>query len=312
MQEKRAAREEAKAIEMKVTLPTFEQCAETYTREHWPTWSKKHRDQWPSSLKRHGYQTIGKLAIPEIKPSHIDELVRPIWVEKRETSKRVSGRIETIISKNADVDEADFRNPAELTSQLREKLPRRPKRVVRHHPVLLYAEAPQFMARLYLSRRRRGVDAPLSDFHGIIGCSTRTEALMFAATKAQDSGYSISFHSSIPRRALTIVKMLFRHPCASMVACERFWLSTLKLSLLSKAASTPLHLAGGPEDEAELHGTQPTPATRSCREFRAYEGPDHELRSGKWGEIVLSIAFGLNDLLRTNPTASPRKQTPAG
>jgi hypothetical protein len=122
---------------------------------------------------------------------------------------------------------------------------------------------------------------------------------VFAATKARDSGYSISFHSSIPRRALTIVKMPFRHPCASTVACERFWLSTLKLSLLSNAASTPLHLAGGPEDEAELHRTQLTPATRSCREFRAHKGPDHELRSGKWGEIVLSIAFDLNDLLRT-------------
>jgi len=42
-------------------------------------------------------------------------------------------------------DDTDFRNPAELTKQLREKLPRRPKRVVRHHPALPYAEAPQFM-----------------------------------------------------------------------------------------------------------------------------------------------------------------------
>jgi hypothetical protein len=33
---------------------------------------------------------------------------------------------------NADVDDKDFRNPAELTKQLREKLPRRLKRVTRH------------------------------------------------------------------------------------------------------------------------------------------------------------------------------------
>jgi integrase len=75
-------------------------------------------------------------------------LLRPIWVEKRETANRVRGRIETIIAKNVDVDDTDFRNPAELTKQLREKLPRRPKRVVRHHPALPYAEAPQFMADL--------------------------------------------------------------------------------------------------------------------------------------------------------------------
>ena len=145
VQEKRAARKEAKAVEVKVPLPTFEQCAETYIREHWSTWSKKHRNQWPSSLKRYACPTIGKLTIPEIKPSHIYELLRPIWVDKRETANRVRGRIETIIAKNVDVDDTDFRNPAELTKQLREKLPRRPKRVVRHHPALPYAEAPQFM-----------------------------------------------------------------------------------------------------------------------------------------------------------------------
>jgi integrase len=148
VQEKRTAREEAKAVEVKIALPTFEECAETYIREHWSSWSKKHRNQWPSSLKRYAYPTIGKLTIPEIKPSQIYELLRPIWVEKRETANRVRGRIETIIAKNVDVDNSDFRNPAELTKQLREKLPKRPKRVVQHHPALPYSEAPQFMANL--------------------------------------------------------------------------------------------------------------------------------------------------------------------
>jgi hypothetical protein len=103
VQEKRAARKEAKAVEVKVPLPTFEQCAETYIREHWSTWSKKHRNRWPSSLKRYACPTIGKLTIPEIKPSHIYELLRPIWVDKRETanvsadgSRRSSQRTSTL------------------------------------------------------------------------------------------------------------------------------------------------------------------------------------------------------------------------
>lgn len=148
VQEKRDARENAKASQIKVSLPIFEECAETYIREHWSIWSKKHRAQWPSSLKRYAYATIGRLTIPEIKPSHIYEFLRPIWVEKRETANRVSGRIETVIAKSVDVDDADFRNPAELTKQLRERLPRRPKRVVRHHPALPYADVLQFMADL--------------------------------------------------------------------------------------------------------------------------------------------------------------------
>ena len=107
VQEKRAARQEAKAVEVKVTLPTFEECAETYIRERWSTWSRKHRNQWPSSLKRYAYPTIGKLTIPEIRPSHIYELLRPIWLEKRETANRVRGRIETIVAKNVDVDDTN-------------------------------------------------------------------------------------------------------------------------------------------------------------------------------------------------------------
>jgi hypothetical protein len=49
-------------------------------------------------------------------------LLKPIWIEKRETANRVRGRIETIIAKNIDVDDTDFRNPAELTKQLRGSL----------------------------------------------------------------------------------------------------------------------------------------------------------------------------------------------
>jgi integrase len=169
VQERRDARENAKATQITVTLPIFEECAETYIREHWSIWSKKHRAQWPSSLKRYAYATIGRLTIPEIKPSHIYELLRPIWVEKRETANRVRGRIETIIAKNVDVDDADFRNPAELTKQLRKKLPKRPKRVVQHHPALPYAEAPQFMVDLSTSG---GIAACMLRFLIFMACRT--------------------------------------------------------------------------------------------------------------------------------------------
>jgi integrase len=148
VEQKRVAREEEKAVEIKAVMPTFEECAEAYISQHWSTWSGKHRNQWPTTLKRYAFPTIGKLTIAEIKPSHIFELLAPIWVEKRETANRVRGRIETIIAKNVDVDDTDFRNPAELTKQLREKLPKRPKRAVQHHPALPYADVARFMTDL--------------------------------------------------------------------------------------------------------------------------------------------------------------------
>ena len=115
VQEKRRAREEQKAAVSAEKARTFEECAQAYIDECWNSWSKKHRNQWPSSLKRYAYPTIGQLKISEIRPSHIYELLKPIWLEKRETANRVRGRIETIIAKNVDVDDNDFRNPAELT-----------------------------------------------------------------------------------------------------------------------------------------------------------------------------------------------------
>lgn len=169
VRERQKAREEAKAVEAKVVLSTFEECAEAYIRANWSTWSEKHRDQWPSSLKRYAYPTIGKLTLPEIKPSHIHDLLKPIWVEKRETANRVRGRIETIIAKNVDIDDADFRNPAELTRQLREKLPKRSKRVVRHHPALPYTEAPAFIKQL---ARASGTAAAMLRFLIFTACRT--------------------------------------------------------------------------------------------------------------------------------------------
>ncbi|MBR1233669.1 phage integrase central domain-containing protein [Bradyrhizobium sp. AUGA SZCCT0182] len=148
VQAKRSAREEAKTLAGVAAAPTFQECADRFIEENWTNWSKKHSAQWPSSLKSYAYPAIGHLKIGEIKPSHIFELLQPIWVEKAETANRVRGRIETVIAKNVDLDDTEFRNPAELTKQLREKLPKRPKRTQRHHPALPYVEAQQFWKEL--------------------------------------------------------------------------------------------------------------------------------------------------------------------
>jgi hypothetical protein len=148
VQTKRLAREGARAEAAVAAASTFKGCAERYTKDNEAKWSKKHAAQWPSSLKQYAYPTIGHLRIAEILPSHIFELLKPIWIVKREPSNRVHGRIETIIAKNVDINDNGFRNPAELTKQLREKLPKRPKRKPRHHPALPYAETPQFMPEL--------------------------------------------------------------------------------------------------------------------------------------------------------------------
>ena len=74
---------------------------------------------WPPAWStKTAYPTLGKLTIPQIKPSHIYELLQPIWVEKRETANRVRGRIELIVAKNVDVDDTDFEILPSSTKQL--------------------------------------------------------------------------------------------------------------------------------------------------------------------------------------------------
>jgi Phage integrase central domain len=87
VQTKRLAREGARAEAAVAAASTFKECAEKYIKDNEAKWSKKHAAQWPSSLKQYAYPTIGDLRIAEILPSHIFELLKPIWIEKRETSK---------------------------------------------------------------------------------------------------------------------------------------------------------------------------------------------------------------------------------
>jgi hypothetical protein len=74
VQEKRSARAAQRAAVKAEKAMTFKECAQIYIDGCWTSWSEKHRNQWPSSLKRYAYPAIGHLTIPEIKPSHIYEL----------------------------------------------------------------------------------------------------------------------------------------------------------------------------------------------------------------------------------------------
>lgn len=148
VEERKQARTQEKAAVALAASPTFQECAEKYIDENRAGWSGKHGDQWPATLKTYAYPVIGHLRIAEILPSHIFDVLKPIWIDKAETANRVRGRIETIIAKNVDLDDINFRNPAELTKALREKLPKRPSRAVEHHAALPYSEAPAFMQDL--------------------------------------------------------------------------------------------------------------------------------------------------------------------
>jgi integrase len=146
--ERKAADEIERAAKSKAV--PFRERAEQYIEAHEGEWrNPKHRAQWRATLQTYTYPVIGELPAKAITASHIVEVLRPIWVEKAETARRVRGRIEAILDYAADPDDPTYRNPAARTSQLKKALPklgksRRPSR----HASLSYDDAPTFLTAL--------------------------------------------------------------------------------------------------------------------------------------------------------------------
>jgi len=157
--ERKQAAERAKAVKAKAV--PFRERAEQYITAHEGEWrNPKHRAQWRATLQTYAYPKIGDLPATAINVSHIAEVLRPIWVDKAETARRVRGRIEAVLDYAADPDDPTYRNPAALTAQLKKVLPklgkgRRPSR----HASLPYDEARAFVATLR-TREQMGVTAP--------------------------------------------------------------------------------------------------------------------------------------------------------
>lgn len=82
-----------------VTTRTFAVAFEEFMRlnekEH--RWKNGGQDQWHQTFKSYIDPKIGGLKIDEIKPHHVVEVLRPIWMAKKETARRIQGRIKTII-----------------------------------------------------------------------------------------------------------------------------------------------------------------------------------------------------------------------
>jgi integrase len=104
----------------------------------------RHREQWPSTLETYAFPVIGTMAVGDVTPSDIIEILKPIWVEKAETAKRVLQRLKSIF---------DYA----ITNGWRESDPCRgvvqalggtKHRDVKHHRALPYGEVPAFIRTL--------------------------------------------------------------------------------------------------------------------------------------------------------------------
>jgi integrase len=128
---------------------TFKAYAEQFINGRESGWkNEKHRQQWRNSLSTYAYPHIGATAIADVDTTAVLAVLRPIWGDRKETARRVRGRIEMILNAAKAEKLRTGENPALWRGHLDHVLPRRKKSEVKHHPALPYAELPAFMASL--------------------------------------------------------------------------------------------------------------------------------------------------------------------
>jgi integrase len=128
-------------------VPTFgEYAIEWLTRNLDDFRNAKHRQQWRNTLEAYA-KPLWEQPVDRIETSHVLEALQPIWNEKRETARRVRGRIERILDAAKAKGLRTGENPARWRGHLKALLPDQ-KKPVKHHAALPFADVPEFMARL--------------------------------------------------------------------------------------------------------------------------------------------------------------------
>jgi integrase len=131
-------------------IVTFGEFAESYISGVEDGWkSDVHRKQWRSSLRDHA-SALNDVPITTVDTEAVLAVLRPIWLTKAETAKRVRGRIERILdaAKAHELRPGNTINPAAWRGHLALLLPSQRKVKRGHHAALPYRDAPAFYAKL--------------------------------------------------------------------------------------------------------------------------------------------------------------------
>lgn len=146
---------------------TFRECAKVViankTRE---LKNEKHIGQWSSTLETYIYPTLGDISIGTITKVDIAEVLKPIWIEKNETAKRIRGRIETIFDYAKAMEYFIGDNPAAWKGNL-EPILGNLKKESKPHPSLPYIQVAGFIQDL---RQKTGISPKALEFAILTAC----------------------------------------------------------------------------------------------------------------------------------------------
>jgi integrase len=126
---------------------TFGEFTETFLDQILPDFrNEKHQQQWRNTLAAYAGGLNSK-PLDTIETQHVLEVLQPIWNEKRETARRVRGRIERILDAAKAQGLRSGENPARWRGHLSAILPDQ-KKAKRHHPAMPFDDLPAFMGCL--------------------------------------------------------------------------------------------------------------------------------------------------------------------
>ncbi|WP_174274573.1 tyrosine-type recombinase/integrase [Sphingomonas bacterium] len=79
-------------------VPTFEEATKTCHADLKAGWSKRQAETFLSSLERHAFPSLGRLAVDRVQASDIRDMLAPIWTEFADMSLKVRGRVSTVLN----------------------------------------------------------------------------------------------------------------------------------------------------------------------------------------------------------------------
>ncbi len=142
-------RDEERLQKLKVEEMTFAKathlCFETI-KETWK--NPKHQQQFINTLQTYAYPVLKSFPMQAIQTKHVAMVLKPIWLSKAETGRRVRQRIEKVWYWAKTMKYCSGENPAVLKGNLEFLLPKQPSMNQNHHKALEVSDLPSFWGSL--------------------------------------------------------------------------------------------------------------------------------------------------------------------
>ena len=139
-------RREAERQRRKREGKRFSDIARQYIEEHKSEWTNaKHAQDWASTLERLAYPALDQKPFADLTTEDVIEVLSPIWQSKRETAKKLQGRMKLVFgyAKTARLYEGE--NPAAWQDHLSHYFAMQTnKHLIKHHRALPFTKAPNF------------------------------------------------------------------------------------------------------------------------------------------------------------------------